>query len=509
MRVLLDTNIFIHREDPKEVPENLQELLRLLSSPASQLIIHPASVTDIERDSDEERKKVILSKIKTYTSLKSPPEYVDDDRFIQVIGTPKNENDITDYYLLYAVYKNAVDFLLTEDQEVIKNSQKLGIGNRVFSIEDGLDYFSGQLSEKELYAPVAVTNTPVYNLDLNDPIFDKLKTKYVRFEDWWTNISREGRDAWIYRKPDGTLGSLLILKVERDEAIHSTPPLPQKDRIKICTLKVAETGYRIGEAYIKMAVDCAIKHNIDEIYLTHFTEENDHLVALIEDYGFKKVAIKDNGEDIYRKQILCPPDCEKTLIQHLYYPSFQEGEEVGKFIVPIQPHYHERLFPECPYPLMEYEQMKLSQYIEDFPSEGSTLNVQGNTIRKAYISNAPSRKIKKGDILLFYRSNDFSGITTLGVVESIFYGLTEKDSVLRNVGNRTVYTPQEVEEMVKSPTTVILFTFNFHFPKAVMLGTLREEGIIKTQTQSITEVSHRNYERIKRLGELDERFAIN
>ena len=65
MRVLLDTNIIIRREDNKIIDEDLQILLKILNQLNINIILHQKSIEDIERDKDEERKQITLSKFKT------------------------------------------------------------------------------------------------------------------------------------------------------------------------------------------------------------------------------------------------------------------------------------------------------------------------------------------------------------------------------------------------------------------------------------------------------------
>ena len=69
MRIILDTNIFITREDYSIIPANLQDLIRILHESTVQILLHPLSVRDIENDQNEERKKIIKSKIKSYSLL--------------------------------------------------------------------------------------------------------------------------------------------------------------------------------------------------------------------------------------------------------------------------------------------------------------------------------------------------------------------------------------------------------------------------------------------------------
>ena len=76
MKIILDTNILIHIEDPKELSKSLQDLMKLFREHGHQIFIHPASLKDIDNDQDENRKKIILSKLKGYPLIGSPPQSI-------------------------------------------------------------------------------------------------------------------------------------------------------------------------------------------------------------------------------------------------------------------------------------------------------------------------------------------------------------------------------------------------------------------------------------------------
>jgi hypothetical protein len=109
MKIILDTNILIHIEDPKELSKNLQDLLKIFREHGHQIFIHPASLRDIDNDQNESRKKVILSKLNGYPLIESPPKPTDD--FLSVVGTASNSNEINDNEILFAIQRNAADFL--------------------------------------------------------------------------------------------------------------------------------------------------------------------------------------------------------------------------------------------------------------------------------------------------------------------------------------------------------------------------------------------------------------
>ncbi len=504
MRILIDTNIFIYREDYHIIPENLQKLLKILNTLVAEILIHPKSIEEIHRDLDEDRKRVVSSKINTYASLELPPDPNKDNNFMGIVGHSLKPNNYVDNAILYAVYKDAVDFLITEDRGIYNKAVKLNLKDRVLSIEDALSIFEKNFLGKKVSSPPALKAEVVYNLKINDPFFDSLKEEYGenKFEAWFKDISREGRKCWVHFKEDDTIGALLIYKGE-DEPIDSIPTFPQKKRLKLSTFKVTHLGHKIGELFIKLSVDYAIKNNLAEIYLTHFTKPEDDLVDLITEYGFNKVAYKitnNREEDVYIKELL--PDKEKLSslrpleVAKNFWPNFYGGAKINKFILPILPEYHERLF-------IEYKgrQTKLPEHLGEFI-------IEGNTIKKAYICHSRITKISPGDILLFYRSQD-KELTSLGVVEKVYSGLQDKDKIARLVGKRTVYSIGEIDEMAKKPTMVILFTWHFHLPTPLKLDELKRMNVIKGAPQSIAQISHDQYLKIKTNGGIDERLAVN
>ena len=117
MRILIDTNIFIYREADQVLSENQQNLNKILLEIGALQIIHPLSVKEIEKNSDARKKKIMLSKIRAYPLLESPPDPISDAGFCAQIAPKPGTNDEIDNALLYCVYRDAVDYLITEDQE--------------------------------------------------------------------------------------------------------------------------------------------------------------------------------------------------------------------------------------------------------------------------------------------------------------------------------------------------------------------------------------------------------
>lgn len=505
MRVLIDTNILIYREDDRYVSPEISNLIKILSRTHTDVLLHPASLKDIHRDRNEERKRITLSKVEAYPILENAPVPDKDEEFFKKIGEPKSENDEIDNLILYSLYKNAVGFLITNDDGIHLKASNLGISNRVFYPYEAIEHFQKDLPPSETVPrPFALKKGFVSDLDPKDPIFDTLRQDYPEFDEWFTNVARDGRECYYYKKNNGNLGALMIYKFE-EEPIPSNPPQPSMKRLKIATLKVSHEGNKIGELLLKVAFGIAAKSNLSQVYLTHFTEDGDRLVYLINQFGFKPVGVlpRDMGEDVFIKKLYPTGDDCKELtpleISRDYYPSFYDGSNVNKFVVPIRPEFHHRLFTE--YCDGGSRQLTFDESMGDFI-------VEGNTIKKAYLTNSKITKLKEGDLILFYRSQDIKSITSLGVIEEVHYLQDNPEKIIEIIGKRSVYSNSEIEGY-KKPLTIILFKHHMNLKNPVKLSVLIESRILNGQPQTIQQIDDDKFSMIKKLGEINECFTIH
>ena len=120
MKVLIDTNIIIRREDNTIISQELAEFFKLVDIANISCYVHPASIEDINKDKNEERRKITLSKIKVYPPLPNPPDPSSNVVFQSVIKKSKNKNDEVDAKILYALYRNAVDYLMATSENCDK-----------------------------------------------------------------------------------------------------------------------------------------------------------------------------------------------------------------------------------------------------------------------------------------------------------------------------------------------------------------------------------------------------
>lgn len=489
--ILIDTNIIIYREDNIKVEEKLQKLFKILTKPDYYPFIHENSYKDINKDKDEKRREIFLSKMNSYQILETPYNFQEDQEFLNIVGNKNTSNDYVDNSLLYSLLKGEATFLITNDNEIHKKAKKLDMihenfSERVFSISEALDYFK----ETKPISPYNINEDTMDHLDINDSIFDKLKRDYVGFEKWFEDKQKAKRECLSYYKSDDSLGAVLIYKPNEYEEIELTDKtLPYKNRLKIATMVVTFEGYKIGEFFLKWIINYSLSNNIEELYLTHFVEgPDDSLVYLIEEYGFVLEGNNSKGEAIYTKSIN-REECEKHISEEIdekspielakkYYPYFYDGPEVKKFIVPIIPEYHERLF------LSKSQQSSLTNDIA----------VSRNSLKKAYLSRTRT-KINVGDILLFYQTHANQGISEIGIVESSYKDLSF-ENIIETVGKRSVYSQEELKEYEEGHNSVLLFIHSLEFNK---IPKDELNGIINGPPQTTHSIKHEKYLELKKM----------
>ncbi|WP_188879924.1 GNAT family N-acetyltransferase [Halarchaeum nitratireducens] len=498
MDVLIDTNVFIQREGDWRVPEPLQELENLLKTEGHTILVHPLSKQEIRNYENDEGRETAESKIATYAELGFPSyPNASSTEFRKHIREAEQFNDEVDNALLYTVFDGRVDLLVTEDKGIHSKAESLGIESDVLSIEDARRRFKEERPAYE--GPPSIKKRQVGDLDIDDPIFDSLKDDYD-FRSWFESIPDE-RDAYVNWSHDDALGAVLILKPNEAEVIGEEPELGKRDRLKICTLKVASDrrGSKIGELLVSIAIREAVEHELEEIYLTHHVEPNDYLVDLIAEYGFQKASETTTGESVFVKRVTPGPgdDPDPFEVHRRFYPSFYDGPSVSKFVVPIQPQFHGRLFPTY-----KNRQPRLSEFSGDLLSEG-------NAIKKAYLSHANTRQIEANDVLLFYRTHDHKELTSIGVCEQVKYGVTDASEVRELVGERSVFTNHEIDEQVESPTTVILFKWHFDLANPLHYQVLLNGDVLSGPPQTIQEIDEPSYQYVRENGGVDGRFTVH
>ena len=139
------------------------------------------------------------------------------------------------------------------------------------------------------------------DLDINDNFFDSLKNEYKDFTIWYNN--HQDRKVYVTFQ-DNKITSILILKIEEKSENYKdfNKEFKPLKRLKICTLKVDDKFKNIGTKYLELAYSVALKNNVNEIYITLYTNHED-LINLLEKNNYIYYCDKSNNERVYINKI--------------------------------------------------------------------------------------------------------------------------------------------------------------------------------------------------------------
>ena len=374
----------------------MAEMRRLSQENGHVLYVHPSQKEDISRDTDEKRRRIVLSRIRQYQEIQDPPVLTEDER--EKYGWKQNnDNDRIDNLLLLSVCQGAVHFLVTNDRKIHANARRAGIQEQVHDSDQFVAYLRTQV-EEGVRPPPGIQKIYLHKVAVKQPFFDSLRSDYKDYDDWYLKKAQEGRKAWCVHE-NRTVDAICIYKLEESPKITDSGPKLDGNALKLCTFKVGEDvrGRKLGERLLYSAFKYATDKNIPYVYLHIFGEQHEMLVSLCEDYGFQAVGKYNNRDEAYLKKMFPPAsiDCADDPLDYAvkYYPNCLDSPAVAKFIVPILPQYHERLFLD-------------SSSLADglFRDDPSLHPTESNTIKKAYICHSRTKEIRSGDLLFFYRT---------------------------------------------------------------------------------------------------------
>lgn len=477
MHLLLDTNILIPLEPTSA--ENVEpttrlaaDLLRLCADGAHRVSIHPGSLVDLANDPDAIRREVRGALIRKYITLPHPPDAaILPDPITQAIA---GTNDAIDNALLAAVFADAADYLVTEDDGLLRKAARIGLRERVITLDEAIATLA-TLQKRIPPAPPAVEFLPAHALDVTDPIFNSFRAEYADFDDWLAKCRREGRDSWIVRGGEQPYGALAIIKPEAPEALGLTGGARV---LKLCSFKVAEAfrGRRYGELLLKTIFDYCAENRMTHIYVEVF-EHHAELVTLFEEFGFARRPLGTTRNELVMAKTFVADVAAGELDALEYHVRFGPPslrlDDGHVLIVPIQPQYHRMLFPDAG---------------PEIPLYGVGVQPYGNAIRKAYLSNATIRAVQPGDTVLFYRSQDLKAIFVAGVVERTIAS-DDPVHIARAVGQRTVYSLEDIVDMCNQREVLaILFRQDRILRNRIERAELEGAGVMLRPPQTISHV---------------------
>lgn len=474
MKVLLDTNIIIHREAGKIVNQDIGILFNWLDKLHYTKCVHPLTVDELGRHKDTDTVKSMQIKLTNYQILQTVAPLHETVRQVS-LSIDTVENDLDDTKLLNEVFCDRVDILISEDKKIHTKAAVLKISDKVFRINTFLEKVTAENPDFVNYKVLAVKREYFGSINLADDFFDSFRADYKGFDKWYNGKAGHNEKAYVCYERD-TIKAFLFIKVEDENENYDNiePIFSRKKRLKIGTFKVSSNGLRIGERFLKIIFDNARLYKTEEIYVTIFDKRPEllNLIYLLEKFGFEYHGTKTTSsgiEKVYVRNFLKKSNDQNP---RLTFPWLSKTSNV--YIVPIKPEYHTELFPDS--------KLK-TETAEDFMDN----EPHRNAISKVYVSHSYTRNLQSGDIMVFYRSGDkapkiHSGVvTTIGIVESIFIP-KNLDELVEICRKRTVLTENELREFwEKNPKNrpfVINFLYAFSFAKRMTLKQMLDKAII-------------------------------
>lgn len=439
MKVLLDTNIIIHREANTVIEHDIGQLFNWIDRLFYEKYIHPITISEIESYQNKQVVETFSVKLDSYNQIKYPLPF---SKVMQDISGEfdVNENDINDTHLLNEIYEGRIDLLITQDKKIHLKANKLGISSKVFKIQSFLEKVTSENPNLVDYKVLAVKKADFDEVDINDSFFNSFREDYNEFNNWFK--SKFDKVCYVCYS-DNNLTAFLYIKVENEEEnyLEIKPAFEKKKRLKIGTLKVINNGYKIGERFLKIVFDNALQYKVDEIYVTVFEKrpEQVQLIDMLKDWGFVEHGIKTtkNGDEIVLTRAFgksLPIDIKKP---KLAFPFF--SRITRKYIIKIEHQYHTELFPDS-INTREDE----SKYTENEPHR--------NRIGKVYISHAQDRHLQPGDIIIVYRMGETkpkkytSTVTSICIVEQVVTDFKSFDEFYKTCYRRTMINKEELEK---------------------------------------------------------------
>lgn len=463
--------------------ENLANFVRLAAVGGHQLLYHPASIEDISRDTDAARRERTLHRLAQYTELERPG-------VCPWNGAATSANDACDNEILYALQCDAVHVLVSEDRGLHAQARSRGLESRAYTIQTAEDWLRRLHEPAEVRLP-NIEDVPLHTLTplLNGEFFESLREGYggAAFDDWFRTKAREGRHAWINRDNAASLSALCIYTVQENERINDAGDILLGRALKLCTFKVGELvrGRKIGELFLKAAFRFATESACENIFVHGTPDRHPYLIELLSDFGFVNRGAYAGDEVFVKSHPMHPPppDLQPTEYVRLFFPHYRKDAVVQKYLVPIRPAYHQILFPDYVSPTQRQIQLFQPQ------------NFAGNAIKLAYLCHTPTKSVRAGDLLLFYRTNDERAVTTLGVVDR-FEILRDASKIASLVSRRTVYNQDEIVQMAERETKVFLFRCIQHFASPVTHDELLSENIASGPIQSLRRIDDAKFHRL-------------
>ena len=503
MRALLDTNILIHREAATVVRQDIGTLFYWLDRLTVEKWIHPASVEEIEGHEDSNVRRSFAVKLASYRTIQATAALAPE---VLALGLEldRTPNDKRDTRILNELFVGHVDLLVTEDRGIARKAARLGIVDKVFTIDAFLEKVTAENPALVDYRVLAIRKAFFGAVNLRDPFFDSFRTEYPSFDRWFAGKSQE--PAYVCCEGERVV-AFLYLKVEglREPYPDIVPTFAPNRRLKIGTFKVELNGFKLGERFLKIVFDNALVQRVDEIYVTIFPRSilQQRLIRLLEDFGFYLHGEKQNPygvEQVYVRNMTPRFDTDDPCRTSPFVSRSRPA-----YLVPIYPEYHTELLPDS---ILKSESP--ADFVEHEPHR--------NAIRKVYVSRSIFRDLRIGDTIVFYRTGGKykSVVTTLGIIERVRLSIRSEAEFIALCRQRSVFTDEGLRKQWRySPSNrpfIVEFLYAYSFPKRPNLEALIEHGVIadvNSAPRGFEKITRAKLETILRLSATDQRVVVD
>lgn len=494
-RFLLDTNVIIQKESVNDCCSEINLVYQSIDKFKGTKLYHPATAKELNGYKDENIKKTMIAKLNSYEKLSETT--ICDAYFKQIVAFFENdENSENDNEILYQVYSGRADFLISEGRGILRKAERLYLRDRVMSPSEFLTNVEKQNPSLIYYDALSVSLVKISSLDINDHFFDSLREDYggEDFNQWLTKKSKD--DAYVFRNKEGIQG-FLYLKAEGIDEDYSdfNPRLTPKRRLKVGTFKINSTGIRLGERFLKIIFDNALKRDVDEIYVTMFKDKRQEvrgLKELMEKWGFVEKGAKENGEVYLVKDMR---NYDETKNPKFNYPLYKNDCSIS--FLPIVSKYHTKLFPDL---RLKNENPALFDTACSY------------AIEKTYVTAWKGVDLGPGSLLCVYCMADYnkkyrSAITGVCILNEVIK-TSSVDELVKECQNRSVFTEPELRELYneKNYTTIVKVLYLKPFDHKINYDRLNAACLLGTKggPRLNSKLSYEEYLELVKLGEGEE-----
>ena len=131
IKILLDTNLLIYREDHTVINDKILELTRILyDSNKYKIVVHPMTIQDLSHIKNSDERAIFYSKVKVYEIIERPPKASDEFNKLTTISSGDEEQ-----FVVIPKDRNSKikvwTYKATEEGEIVIRTEE-GVPNGLF-----------------------------------------------------------------------------------------------------------------------------------------------------------------------------------------------------------------------------------------------------------------------------------------------------------------------------------------------------------------------------------------